>query len=227
MGEPDKVQLVEFGPGRGTLMQDIHRVSSRVHSLPPPVLTPLMSQAINKFPKLKRAVSVHFIEMSPYLRQLQAKSFGLKYDTQTTTAGQSRNTSQAGEVRQGTEQILNLFGADFMRENVEMASKQSRAATLQNKLNTVNSDKNGDTKNDLRAKIESMVNDNSEPAIEVADPEAFLANAPLSDVTLRTSEGMEVSWRSQLKDVPDGPTLVVAQEFFDALPVYQFQVGVF
>ncbi len=161
--------------------------------------------------------------MSPYLRQLQAQSFGLKYNAQT--AVQSINTAQVGET-QSTEQVLNLFGSDFVRENMELASKQSREAMLQTKRNTMNDDKSSDAKNDLRAKIESMVNDDSEPAIEVADPEAFLATAPLSDVTLKTSDGTEVSWRSQLKDVPNGPTFVVAQEFFDALPVYQFQVGV-
>jgi SAM-dependent MidA family methyltransferase len=202
MGEPSKINLVEFGPGRGTLMQDMFR-------------------AIRKFPKLKQAISVHFIEMSPYLRQLQAQSFGLKYDAQTSAAQTSQ--SPDSEQRTSADQVLNVFGSDFLRENTHLAGKKSRESMLPNKESEVKDDKKNDAKNDLRAKIESMINDDSEPVIDVADPEAFLAGAPLSDVTLKTSDGIEVSWRSHLKNVPEGPTLVVAQEFFDALPVYQFQ----
>lgn len=153
--------------------------------------------------------------MSPYLRQLQAQSFGLTYDLQAQPSQPSMSNEKAS-----TEQVLNVFGSDFLRENTHLAGKKSR----ESKESEVQADNKNDPKAALRAKIEAMVNDASEPAIDVADPEAFLASAPLADVTLKTSEGIEVSWRSQLKDVPDGPTLVVAQEFFDALPVYQFQV---
>lgn len=34
--------------------------------------------------------------------------------------------------------------------------------------------------------------------------------------------GVPVSWHERLEDVPDGPLLLVANEFFDALPVRQF-----
>jgi SAM-dependent MidA family methyltransferase len=36
------------------------------------------------------------------------------------------------------------------------------------------------------------------------------------------SSGFSVQWHEQLEDVPPGPTLLVANEFFDALPVRQF-----
>ncbi len=160
--------------------------------------------------------------MSPYLRQLQAQSFGLKYDARAST----QSTANASQNNTSADQLLNLFGSDFLRENTQLAGKKSNENMLPNKEIEMNDDKKNDAKNDLRAKIETMVNDAAEPAVEVADPEAFLAAAPLSDVTMKTSEDMEVSWRSQLKDVPAGPTFIVAQEFFDALPVYQFQVRV-
>ncbi|KAJ3196594.1 NADH dehydrogenase [ubiquinone] complex I, assembly factor 7 [Irineochytrium annulatum] len=55
MGEPDSVKLVELGPGRGTLMSDILRTSSQ-------------------FEKYWSAVkSVHLVEASPGLREVQAK----------------------------------------------------------------------------------------------------------------------------------------------------------
>ncbi|WP_371682037.1 class I SAM-dependent methyltransferase [Microvirga sp. 17 mud 1-3] len=37
-----------------------------------------------------------------------------------------------------------------------------------------------------------------------------------------STSGVPVSWHDRLEDVPEGPTLIVANEFFDALPVRQF-----
>ncbi len=53
MGQPQDVQLIELGPGRGTLMADIMRTMSA-------------------WPDLKQAVTIHMVEQSPNLRQAQA-----------------------------------------------------------------------------------------------------------------------------------------------------------
>lgn len=52
MGEPAEVRLVELGPGRGTLMQD-------------------MLRAAKVLPGFRAALSVHLVETSPVLRQRQ------------------------------------------------------------------------------------------------------------------------------------------------------------
>ncbi|RKP08407.1 S-adenosyl-L-methionine-dependent methyltransferase [Thamnocephalis sphaerospora] len=53
LGKPNTVQLVELGPGRGTLMDDMLRVSKR-------------------FPAFRRAITgVHLVEVSPELRRIQ------------------------------------------------------------------------------------------------------------------------------------------------------------
>jgi SAM-dependent MidA family methyltransferase len=49
MGSPAKVQLVELGPGRGTLMADALR-------------------AARALPEFRAAISVHLVEISPALR---------------------------------------------------------------------------------------------------------------------------------------------------------------
>lgn len=54
MDKPDEVQLIELGPGRGTLMQDILRATAPV-------------------PDFHSALTVHFIETSAQLRALQAE----------------------------------------------------------------------------------------------------------------------------------------------------------
>lgn len=54
MDKPESVTLVELGPGRGTLMEDILRATEPV-------------------PGFHEAISVHFVETSPQLRALQAE----------------------------------------------------------------------------------------------------------------------------------------------------------
>jgi NADH dehydrogenase [ubiquinone] 1 alpha subcomplex assembly factor 7 len=55
MGQPDRVQLIELGPGRGTLMAD-------------------MMRAISAWPEMKAALSIHLVESSPQLRLEQANA---------------------------------------------------------------------------------------------------------------------------------------------------------
>ena len=54
-GRPDSVQLIELGPGRGTLSADIMRV-------------------ISNWPELASAVTLHMVETSPNLRDIQART---------------------------------------------------------------------------------------------------------------------------------------------------------
>jgi NADH dehydrogenase [ubiquinone] 1 alpha subcomplex assembly factor 7 len=55
MGAPHPVQLIELGPGRGTMMLDVLR-------------------AARAAPEFRRAVRVHLIEVSPALQQRQAET---------------------------------------------------------------------------------------------------------------------------------------------------------
>ncbi len=57
MGAPAKVDLVELGPGRGTMMHD-------------------MLRAAYVMPEFRKAVSVHLVETSPLLRHRQKQTFG-------------------------------------------------------------------------------------------------------------------------------------------------------
>jgi SAM-dependent MidA family methyltransferase len=55
MGALERVHLIELGPGRGTLMADALR-------------------AVKALPKFHAAVSVHLVEVSPVLREMQEKA---------------------------------------------------------------------------------------------------------------------------------------------------------
>ena len=54
LGRPAPARLVELGPGRGTLMTDLLRATARVESF-------------------HRGLSIHLVETSARLRQLQAE----------------------------------------------------------------------------------------------------------------------------------------------------------
>ena len=56
MGSPAEFQLVELGPGRGTLISDILRTISRLE------------------PDCMSGLSVHLVEVSPDLRDLQRET---------------------------------------------------------------------------------------------------------------------------------------------------------
>lgn len=114
IGSPKPLQIVELGPGRGTLMQDILR-------------------CITKFGALKPTdLSIHLVEASPFLCETQARQ--LCYKSEATTAADSAGYHD-GE----------------------------------------------------------------------------------------TISGIPICWYHKIEDIPRGFSVIVAHEFFDALPVHKFQ----
>ena len=57
LGKPARVRLVEAGPGRGTLMADVLRATAI-------------------FPAFHKALSVHLLEVSPFMRGMQRRTLG-------------------------------------------------------------------------------------------------------------------------------------------------------
>jgi NADH dehydrogenase [ubiquinone] 1 alpha subcomplex assembly factor 7 len=51
----------------------------------------------------------------------------------------------------------------------------------------------------------------------------LVETSPVLRQRQRAALGDEPSWHDRLEDVPDGPALLLANEFFDALPIHQFQ----
>jgi NADH dehydrogenase [ubiquinone] 1 alpha subcomplex assembly factor 7 len=77
LGSPKQVNLVELGPGKGTLMKDILRVCSQ-------------------FPDFRDAVTVHMVEVSDVMRTLQRESVGCTGDISKTPNGITRMTNEDG-----------------------------------------------------------------------------------------------------------------------------------
>ncbi|RZC33247.1 NADH dehydrogenase [ubiquinone] complex I, assembly factor 7 -like [Asbolus verrucosus] len=112
IGSPKPIQIVELGPGRGTLSQDLLRVFDHFGAL--------------------QSASLHLVEVSPVLSDLQARRLCMKSDN-------------------------------------------------------------------------------------IIDPTSVIYREGISH------HGVPVKWYRQLDDVPESFTLLVAHEFFDALPIHKFQ----
>ena len=142
LGSPDTLRVIEFGPGRGTLMADLLRGTS-------------------KFAKFREAMSVHLIEVSPALREMQAKTL--------------KCTNLEKGAPRGVRGLVvpkNILQDEHEGKTVKQNDGPSGEAHTRGK---------------------SEIN------------------------------GANVYWHDGLESVPNGPTLVICHEFFDALPVRQFQ----
>ncbi|KAG0051895.1 NADH dehydrogenase [ubiquinone] complex I, assembly factor 7 [Gryganskiella cystojenkinii] len=117
LGKPSKVQIVELGPGRGTLMVD-------------------MLRAVSRFKEFKNAISgVHLIEASPGLRKVQREK---------------------------------LCGIPISEEQVGGGSREGITSAVR-------------------------------------------------------PDGLQISWHDVFDDLPGECSMIVAHEFFDALPIYKFE----
>jgi len=62
MGKPERVNLIEFGPGKATLMKD-------------------MLRTFKKFPLFEKSITVHLIEISNSMKSIQMKNLSKVHGT--------------------------------------------------------------------------------------------------------------------------------------------------
>eukprot|EP01125_Pyxidicula_operculata_P021870 TRINITY_DN8711_c0_g1_i1.p1 TRINITY_DN8711_c0_g1~~TRINITY_DN8711_c0_g1_i1.p1 ORF type:complete len:518 (+),score=109.50 TRINITY_DN8711_c0_g1_i1:206-1555(+) len=161
-------------------------------------------RAAKRFPRFYSSMSVHFVEISPHMRVTQARQFGLSYP----------------EIK--LEEVL--------RENLKSELEMLKEAQKGSKKN------NKDTESDIPVVTESSYYDSNwedttsipikrrtEVSREEIDPSKTEKANPLDDIELTSDDGIKFQWHIRISDVPPGPTLLIAHEFFDALPVHQFQ----
>ncbi len=80
LGKPEKINLVELGPGKGTLMKDLLKVTSR-------------------FEPFKKATSVHMVELSIPLRRKQYELLGCTGVKDFSDARDAPIFDQNGKIR--------------------------------------------------------------------------------------------------------------------------------
>ena len=81
LGKPERISLVEMGPGKGTLMQDILNVAI-------------------KFPRFHAALHVHMVELSDSMRSVQRAALGCPEPAPKTVKSNLKQTANAEEILQ-------------------------------------------------------------------------------------------------------------------------------
>ena len=168
LGKPKNARLVELGPGRGTLMADLLRATA-------------------VFDAFAQSVSVHMVEVSPALREMQRKSLRCAAKNEKNEKKTPRGTGDAS----GPNAVPTGF------------------ASLRVPKNPLNSGSSGSS----GASAASAGAHGSTPEELGLEP---------IDEGVSGFGGVPVAWHETLDGVPDGPTILIAHEFFDAMPVHQF-----
>jgi len=168
LGKPKNARLVELGPGRGTLMADLLRATA-------------------VFEAFAQSVSVHMVEVSPALREMQRKSLRCAANDEKNEKKAPRGTGDASRP----DAVPTGFASLRVPKNpLNSGSSESSGASA------ASAGAHGSTPEELGL----------EPI----------------DEGVSGFGGVPVAWHETLDGVPDGPTILIAHEFFDAMPVHQF-----
>jgi len=204
LGKPASFNLVELGPGRGTLMRDILRTS-------------------RKFPDFHKAISVHLVENSPLMRARQRKRIGVMQIRATgkqaplrpEAAPASAGTATANSAQQSTRKRRTPSSVPLEPRNEPEPAPLAQAESTGSGSGESGSGGAG-----------ALL---PEAVLKRAEAEEGISAAEIEEmgeavVSGRTLDGISVNWHWAIEEVPrQGPLLVIAHEFLDALPVHQFQ----
>ena len=142
-------------------------------------------------------IAVRLVEVSSTLAQTQAQTLGVRLSPPPVSQsdGQERVTSPTGGQSDGQERLTSPSG-NHSRSNPHPATSPSQS----------------EGSSHISGQSGGVSETTSRPA----------GQWPLSGVT---GCGRTVTWHDRLTEVPEAFSLVVANEFFDALPVHQFRVS--
>jgi NADH dehydrogenase [ubiquinone] 1 alpha subcomplex assembly factor 7 len=107
LGSPKKLNLIEFGPGKGTLMSD-------------------MLKAFKKFHKFMDAVEINLIEISPTMRKIQAKALGATWEDHV-----QNNVSDTPIVGEKSKLKMPRFNKDPEQKEAPQPFKVEKNSVIQ------------------------------------------------------------------------------------------------
>jgi len=220
MAKPETVHLIELGPGTGQLMKDVLKVST-----------------LPQVSALKRAIEVHLIESSPKFRKMQAEKLGV-LDIKTGTV-----MVNVPEIKKSEKEDPKIIDdrAEIRKKYVEEQNKKSAAegkpkisatgfanpmgkgGLLKDEVDKMKSEAYANATPEMRKKLDEG-NDQLDK-----DWENMMDNLQMDTKEIEKEftygyswNGVKISWHDSLDTVPQGPTLAIAHEFFDALPIQRF-----
>jgi NADH dehydrogenase [ubiquinone] 1 alpha subcomplex assembly factor 7 len=193
LGKPSRIQLVELGPGRGTLMCDILRSASGIKGSGEEFVKALKGSSNSKDGQV---CGVHFVEVSDNLRVTQREALENMQSTENTD-----------------KSLLN-FGF------VQWKTKSEKMKEMEQLMSKLRERKSSGEKVDAKTLSEIMVEQEKE---KYMGSEASANNDSLAAIPIHWHDGFDSVPSQNDKDGSSIPTFIIGQEFLDALPVHVFQ----
>lgn len=227
MVKPKTFHLFELGPGTGQLMSDILKVCT-----------------IPEFSAMKRSMRVHMIESSPKMRKQQAEKLGIDDIIEKTVEIPKMGVKKVDYQNLKPEELLVTDRRDlreaFLKLRQQQGKEEGEDVGEDPALNQgANRDAFVDQFNTLREKARATISPEEFEKMPTADQMAGKFDAEwdnlFNSLSMETNmvgrntwkgitpQGVTVNWHESMDTIPQGPTIVVANEFFDALPMQRFQ----
>jgi hypothetical protein len=191
MGSPPKINLIEMGPGKGSLMKDMLRVAVR-------------------FPNFYRALRVHMVELSATLRVTQHSLLVGGPITQcekppspTNAASSSSSSDGAGNPAAAAANpvpVSPLILPPHLRKLAEEQKQQQQER-----------EQKAGKKNDQNKSSKTNTNTAHTEKPYIEDAAIYTIPAQGNDASTE-GEGVKIAWYSMLQQVPyDAPALMIGQ----------------
>ena len=220
MGRPASVRLVELGPGRGTLMADLLRGTAR-------------------FEAFTAALTVHMVEVSPKLRSVQRETLACApappdNDRDCAGAGAGAGTEGGSSEKNsdgggggggggGSGDVVKGGGGGGKKvyDTNDAGKYLAGIRVAANPMAHLNEDDGSSSSGTTGGGIEGDLDGGRGGGSQGGSRPEDLGWDPV-DEGMSGLNGRPVEWHETLDAVPAGPTILIAHEFFDAMPVHQF-----
>ena len=226
IGKPSRIQLIELGPGRGTLMCDIIRSANGIKGPGEEFVNALRGGSSSNSSgdgnsngnvngsgsgNNEQAHGIHFVEVSDNLRITQREALQNLQQITQTDDDQSKSSSSDlnfNFVRWKTKDELTEEVQELM---AKLREKKSKGETVD------------------ESTLEELLQEKRNSNVDSAGIDVDTSSDS------QTGKTIPVHWHSNLDNIPTQnananandkthiPTFIIGQEFLDALPVHVFQ----
>lgn len=220
MGCPPAVNLVELGPGNGTLMKGILDLTAK------------------RFPAFAAALHVRMVEVSDEMRLAQMRTLGCEVVQEENNATIGESTQDEGATVRENELAAAL---ETQSQPLEVQQCVDSEPQLRQQRRQGYNMKDGRMKAATAGAVAGTGGKGHARAGAGNSSRGSSKSKSKMSIATRTPNGIHVTWYKQLQQIygpeeeqhqekadgPDGrsgsiPLLVLGQEFLDAFPVYQF-----